>query len=93
MTSQEKVEQLVQRLRSLTPPDGAAAYLQALLVGLLPAAMPLLPEDPAELDGFLKIIGLAALDCRSDDAPPLAVYEFEDEQWHMVGEEEEEEEE
>lgn len=84
MTSREKVLALRQRLLSLRPEDESSAQMLQVLAVLSPLLVRALPEDPAELDGYLRTIAWGSAQCRSDEAPPLGLFEFLDGEWRPV---------
>lgn len=77
MNSLEKVRKLRGRLGELKPEDEASAQGLQLLTVFAPVILKLLPNDPVELDRYLKTIAWAAVNCRSDDAPVLGLFEWE----------------
>lgn len=89
MDSREKVLSLRDRARALRPEDEASAQALQILIGLLPLLTRLLPSDPAELDRYLRTIAWMAVQCRSDDAPVVRLYEWHGERWEPIEVEEE----
>lgn len=90
MTSREKVLGMRQRLLALKPEDESSAQQLQMLAAFSPLLVKALPADPAELDSYLRTIAWGAAQCRSDDAPPVGVFEWDGEQWQRVDLEEEE---
>lgn len=84
MNSREKVLQLRQRLLELKPEDEASAQQLQILAALAPMLVRAIPDDPAELDGYLRTIAWGAAQCRSDEAPPLALFEWDGAAWQRV---------
>ncbi|MDX6609019.1 MAG: hypothetical protein QOF85_944 [Solirubrobacterales bacterium] len=84
MTSREKVLALRQRLVSLKPEDESSAQMLQVLMAISPLLVKALPDDPAELDRYLRMIAWGAAQCRSDDAPRLGLFEWDGEQWQAV---------
>ena len=84
MDSREKVLHLRDRARALRPEDEASAQALQMLIGILPLLTRLLPSDPAELDRYLRTIAWMSVQCRSDDAPVLRLYEWHGEQWEPI---------
>jgi hypothetical protein len=84
VNSIEKVGRLRQRLYQLQPEDESSAQALQLLVAFSPALVKLLPSDPAELDRYLRTVAWAALQCRSDDAQRLGLFEWDGEAWQPV---------
>lgn len=84
MDSREKVLGLRQRLRELRPPDEEAAQMMQFLTVLWPLFVKAIPEDPAELDRYLRMGAWGMAQCRSDDAAPLGLFEWDGEQWQPV---------
>jgi hypothetical protein len=82
--SREKVQHLREWLRELRPEDEATAQQLQILVALAPALMKALPEDPAELDRYLRTAAWAAVRCRSDEAPAIGLFELEAGEWRPV---------
>jgi hypothetical protein len=72
------------RLLSLRPEDESSAQMLQLLVAISPLLTKAIPEDPAELDGYLRTVAWAAAKCRSDDAPALGIFDWDGEQWQPV---------
>jgi hypothetical protein len=77
MDSREKVLALRRRLVSLKPEDEGSAQMLQILVAISPLLAKALPSDPAELDGYLRMLAWGAAQCRSDDAPLLGLFEWE----------------
>jgi hypothetical protein len=75
--SRERVLAMRQRLLQAKPADEETARALQPLVALLPLMAKLLPDDPAELDQYLKLIAWGAASCRSDAAAPLQVFEWD----------------
>jgi hypothetical protein len=84
VTSREKVLRLKSWLFSLKPEDESSAQMLQLLVAGSPLLVKAIPEDPAELDRYLRMIAWASVQCRSDDAPKLGLFELEDGEWRAV---------
>jgi hypothetical protein len=84
VNSREKVLQLRQRLLQLKPEDEGSAQQLQVLAALTPMLARAIPEDPAELDGYLRTIAWGAAQCRSDDAPPLGLFEWDGSSWQRV---------
>lgn len=84
MTSREKVLQLRQRLLQLKPEDEASAQQLQILAALAPMLVRAIPDDPVELDGYLRTIAWGAAQCRSDEAPPLGLFEWDGAAWQRV---------
>lgn len=84
MDSREKVLRLRQRLLELKPEDEATAQQLQMLAAISPLLVKALPDDPAELDRYLRTISWGAAQCRSDDAPPLGLFEWDGQQWQQV---------
>jgi hypothetical protein len=84
LTSREKVMQLRQRLQALRPEDEASAQQLQILAALAPMLVRAIPDDPVELDGYLRTIAWGAAQCRSDDAPALGLFEWDGASWQRV---------
>lgn len=84
MDSREKVLALKEWLLSQRPEDEQSAQQLQLAVGFLPLFMKLLPNDPVEVDRYLRMIAWGATSCRSDDAPKLGLFELVDGEWVPV---------
>lgn len=84
MNSREKVLGLRKRLLELKPEDEGSAQQLQMLAAISPMLLRALPEDPAEIDRFLRIIAWGAAQCRSDDSAELGVFELEDGGWRRV---------
>ena len=89
MNSREKVLRLRRWLVSRKPEDEGSAQLLQLLASISPALARMLPEDPAEIDRYLRTVAFGAVICRSDDAPLLRLHEWDGEKWVPVEFEEE----
>lgn len=89
MTSREKVLRLKDWLLSLKPEDEETAQQLQLAASFAPLIVKAIPEDPAEVDRYLRMVAWAAAQCRSDDAPALGVFELVDDdsaepRWQVV---------
>jgi hypothetical protein len=84
MTSREKVLALRGRLLELQPEDEGQAQQLQILAALTPMLVRAIPDDPAELDGYLRTIAWGAVECRSDESPPVAVFEWNGASWERV---------
>lgn len=84
MTSREKVLAMRRRLRTLQPEDESSAQQLQILAAISPLLVKALPADPVELDGYLRTIAWGAVQCRSDDAPAVGVFEWDGEEWRRV---------
>ena len=84
MDSREKVLGLRQRLLELRPEDESSAGMLQILGAISPLLVKALPDDPAELDRYLRTISWGAAQCRSDDAPRLGLFEWDGEAWQPV---------
>lgn len=76
MNSREKVLGLKEWLLSLEPEDEETAQQLQIAASLAPVAVKAIPNDPVEVDRYLRIVAWAAAKCRSDDAPALGVFEL-----------------
>lgn len=72
----EKVRQLRTFLLKQKPEDEETAQALQLFVAFSPAVMGMLPDDPAVLDTQLAQIATWALECRGDEAPTLAIHQW-----------------
>lgn len=81
MNSVEKVERLKSYLLSLTPEDEETAQRLQLAATFAPLIVKAIPNDPVELDGYLRMVAWAAKECLSDDAGELGVFELVDGEW------------
>jgi hypothetical protein len=84
MNSREKVLAMRQRLLSLKPEDESSAQQLQILAAISPLLVKAIPDDSIELDGYLRTIAWGAAQCRSDDAPQVAVFEWDGECWQRV---------
>jgi hypothetical protein len=84
MDSREKVLHLKDYLLSLTPEDEEMAQQLQLAASFAPVVVKLIPQDPVEVDRYLRMTAWAAAKCRSDDAPALGVFELVDGEWVPV---------
>lgn len=84
MTSVEKVARLKDWLLSLRPEDEEAAQRLQIAASVAPLFVKAIPNDPLELDGYLRMVAWAAKECRSDDAAELGVFELVDGEWVPV---------
>ena len=84
MDSREKVLHLRDRARALRPEDEASAQALQMLIGILPLLTRLLPSGPAELRPLPAHDRLDVVQCRSDDAQVLRLYEWHGEQWEPI---------
>jgi hypothetical protein len=84
LTSREKVLRLKDWLYGLKPEDESSAQMLQLLVAGSPLLMKAIPDDPLELDRYLRMIAWASVRCRSDDAAELGVFELVDGKWEPV---------
>jgi hypothetical protein len=82
--SREKVLGLRKRLIALKPEDESSAQMLQILAAISPLLARALPDDTAELDRYLQMIAWGAAQCRSDDAPKLALFEWIDGGWAAV---------
>jgi hypothetical protein len=83
--AREKVLRLKSSLLGLKPSDEETAQQLQLLASLSPLVMRAIPEDPAEVDRYLRMIAWAAVRCRSDDALALGLFEADAEgNWQPV---------
>lgn len=85
MDSREKVLALIGRVRGAGAQNEEQALVLQGLVAMAPLLVRLLPEDPAELDDYLRTIATFAAAQRSDDAPALGIFELVDGAWQPVG--------
>ena len=84
MDSREKVLRLKGWLLSLSPEDESSAQQLQILAALAPLLVKAIPDDPSELDGYLRMIAWGAARCRSDGAPALGVFEAVEGGWRAV---------
>lgn len=84
MTSREKILHLKDWLLSRRPEDEETAQQLQTAASFAPLFVRALPEDPEEVDGYLRLVAWAAAECRSDDATPLGVFELVDGKWKQV---------
>lgn len=84
MDSREKVFALRNWLRGVEPDDEASAQQLQMLIALLPLVTKAVPEDPEELDRYLRMVSWGSAQCRSDDAPALGVFELLEGEWVKV---------
>lgn len=89
MDSRQKVFKLREYLRTLTPEDERDAQMLQILIAITPLLAKAIPEDPQELDSYLRTIAVGAAMCRSDDARELGVFELHldgdcEGAWHRV---------
>jgi hypothetical protein len=82
--SRGKVLRLRGWLLSLRPEDESSAQMLQIMVAMSPLLIKAIPDDPAELDGYLRTISWASAQCRSDDAPRLGLFEEVDGEWQAV---------
>lgn len=84
MNSIEKVTGLKDWLLSQAPEDEEAAQRLQLAASFAPLLVKAIPDDPVELDRYLRMVAWAAKNCRSDDAAELGVFELVDGEWQAV---------
>jgi hypothetical protein len=84
MTSREKVLRLRQWLLGLKAEDEESARNLQVLSAIAPLLVKALPNDPAELDRYLRTIAWGAIECRSDEAAPMMLFEWDGEEWRQV---------
>jgi hypothetical protein len=72
MNSIEKLAKFQADLTQSEPDDEQSAQLMQLAQMVGPFLGPMLPEDPAELDGYLLKLSAWMLGQRSDDVTPAA---------------------
>jgi hypothetical protein len=82
--SREKVLAMRKRLLSLKPQDEQSASQLQVLQLISPLLIKAIPDDPAELDRYLRTIAWGAAQCRSDDAPRLGLFELVEGKWSEV---------
>jgi hypothetical protein len=68
----------------LKPEDEDSARQLQVLAAITPMLARALPEESGELDRYLRTIAWGAASCRSDDAPPVGVFEWDGERWQRV---------
>jgi hypothetical protein len=77
VNSIEKLAQLQAELGEQPPEGEGTARMAQVASSLLPYVGPMLPEDPAELDGLLLWLAAQVLARRSDDAPRYVICELD----------------
>jgi hypothetical protein len=75
VTSQEKLLAFKDWLLAQEPPDEQTRIVLAILTPLLPVIFSYLPSEPEELDALLRRAAWAAVNCRSDEAQVVELFD------------------
>jgi hypothetical protein len=84
LNAREKVLALKAWLLSLKPEDEESAQQLQLLASFAPLFIKALPDDPAEVDRYLRMIAWAVVKCRGDESTELGLFELVDGEWRPL---------